>query len=107
MTDITRFEEIQEIRKMNIVQRINQLFIKIDNLGNYTQSSWFSNLEFRNFVRLYRYLYDIWNYRSQMEYMTRLNICPYPIPINQLDMDAIRHHERLISHLDPYGGATS
>lgn len=66
---------LENIRRLPIENRISEVFIVIDQLGNYTQSSWFSNLERRDYVRLYRCLYDIWNYRSQLSYSMKRNIC--------------------------------
>jgi hypothetical protein len=67
--------KLQDIRACPVANRINELFIEIDQLGNYTQSSWFSNLERREYVRLYRCLYDIWNYRAHLQYSMKRNIC--------------------------------
>jgi hypothetical protein len=78
-----------------VIQRIEELFMEIDQLGNYTQSSWFLNLDGRAYTRLYRSLYDIWNYRSQMSEETRRKISPFYSPfegifnrqINTMNMD--------------------
>ena len=75
------FFKLEEIRALSINQRIQELFIEIDILGNYTQSSWFSNLEKRDLMRLFRFLYDLWHYRGQMDDETKRNIsylyCPF------------------------------
>jgi hypothetical protein len=79
---ILNYHKLKEIRKKPIEQRINELFIEIDMLGNYTQSSWFSNLELRGFNRLYRFIYDIWYHRSQLSNDVRNRICPYHSPFD-------------------------
>jgi hypothetical protein len=67
--------KMQIIREKPINIRVQELFIEIDLLGNYTQSSWFNNLEKRDLTRLYRYLHDIWCYRGQINYETKKRIC--------------------------------
>ena len=51
--------KIQAIRNKDIPTRINELFIEIDLLGNYTQSVWFSNLEKNHYFKLILDLYQI------------------------------------------------
>ena len=63
------------IREKTFEVRIQELFMEIDLLGNYTQGSWFSNLEKRDLMRYYRYLYDIWNYRGSLSHETKRRIC--------------------------------
>jgi hypothetical protein len=84
---------IQNIRSKNVSTRISELFIEIDLLGNYTQSTWFSNLEKVHYLKLILDLYEIWHYRSNMSIIVRNNICPYFNPFNDgLDnVYAIRH----------------
>jgi hypothetical protein len=69
------FIKMQEMRNMTINERIQNLFIEIDILGNYTQSSWFSNLERIEYVRFYRCLFEIWNYRAAIMHETKRQIC--------------------------------
>ena len=75
-----RINRLREIRNMTINQRVNNLFIEIDHLGNYTQASWFNSLSRNDYAILYRYLYDIWYYRINFTRETRHNICPYLTP---------------------------
>ena len=76
--------------RMNIIQsrttdeRIQELFMEIDQLGNYTQSSWFSNLSDRGLIFFYRYLYDIWAHRGQLSPQTKRNICPLLDPFSNI-----------------------
>ena len=73
---------INNIRRRSVQERIDNLFIEIDLLGNYTQSRWFSNLSYNQYVRFFRYLSDIWMFRSNMSFRTKLNICPYYNPFD-------------------------
>jgi hypothetical protein len=90
-----RYHKINTIRTKPVTQRIEEIFMEIDQLGNYTQSSWFSQLDGRAYTRLYRSLYDIWNYRSQMSEETRKRISPFYSPfegifnrqLNNMNMD--------------------
>uniref|UniRef100_A0A6C0ERU1 SAP domain-containing protein n=1 Tax=viral metagenome TaxID=1070528 RepID=A0A6C0ERU1_9ZZZZ len=66
---------MQAIREKPINIRIQELFMEIDLLGNYTDSNWFISLEKREYIRYYRYLYDIWHYRGQMTHETKRRIC--------------------------------
>jgi hypothetical protein len=67
--------KLVSIREKSIEVRIQELFMEIDLLGNYTQGSWFGNLEKRDLIRYYRYLYDIWNYRGHLSHETKRRIC--------------------------------
>jgi hypothetical protein len=73
--NIELHNKMQRIREKPLPLRIQELFMEIDLLGNYTDSAWFSNLEKRDYIRFYRYLYDIWNYRGQMSHETKRRIC--------------------------------
>jgi hypothetical protein len=79
---IIRHTRLSEIREKPINERINHLFTEIDSLGNYTSSTWFSNLDIRNYVRLYRILYDIWFFRSNLSREVRNFICPNTNPFD-------------------------
>jgi len=96
-----RLNRLREIRTQTTEQRIQCLFMEIDQLGNYTQVEWFSSLNIRDLVRFYRYLYDIWNFRGQLSRELRTRICPmnspfdfdnnvlrsqYPVEINILNL---------------------
>ena len=80
------FLKLEETRALSINQRIQELFIEIDILGNYTQSSWFSNLEKRDLMRLFRFIYDLWNYRGQLSDETKRNICYLYCPFSNVRM---------------------
>ena len=67
---------IRERRSKTIEDRIRLLFMDIDQLGNYTQMNWLSELQLRDFNRFFRILKDIWNYRAQLSYATKVRVCP-------------------------------
>ena len=79
-----REQKMREVFSKSIHERIQELFIEIDHLGNYTQSTWFSNLDRRQYIILFRTLYDIWNFRGQLSRQTRLSICVLYDPFIEL-----------------------
>jgi hypothetical protein len=92
--------KLQEIRNKPIQTRIQELFIEIDSLGNYTQSEWFSTLDRIQYIRLIRVIYQIWDYRSNMPIDIKHKICPYFNPfsshvslgrMNLFDMEQSKH----------------
>ena len=86
----TTLENLREIREKNISTRINELFMEIDLLGNYTDSAWFSNLPMYSCVRFIQNMYSIWMQRSNMTYHVRSQICPYYHPFHYtIDMSNI------------------
>jgi hypothetical protein len=97
--DIERYNKIREIQARPIHQRINDLFIEFDNLGNYTQSSWFNSLELRDYAHLYTSLYDIWNYRANLSREVRLRICPFYGPFDGIFARPVNHQDLNIEQL--------
>lgn len=72
--------KLNQIRQLPLQTRIVQLFMEMDQLGNYTESFWFSNLDRTQHIRYYRVLYEIWSYRSHLPMETKNNICPLGNP---------------------------
>jgi len=77
-------EELRKAKAKPLNQRINDLFIEIDQLGNYTQSEWFSQLNRPEIIRYFRCIYDIWNYRAQLSIETKRKICPLRDPFGNV-----------------------
>jgi hypothetical protein len=88
-----RYNLLVNMREKPIVQRMQDLFIEIDQLGNYTQVSWFSNLNLTQYIRLYRTMYEIWNYRSGLSRDTKLKICPFYGPFERIFQTHIYYDE--------------
>jgi len=91
--DLTRYNHIRQIRTTNQNNRISELFIEIDLLGNYTNKDWFINLEIRDYIRLYRKLYEIWYYRSNLSREVQNSICPYYAPFDGIFTRPLLHSE--------------
>jgi len=83
-----RLARLRDIRRMTLNQRVNNLFIELDHLGNYTQASWFNLLEPRDYNILHRALYDIWYYRGDIDPAVRFNICPFLTPFYNITNNA-------------------
>uniref|UniRef100_A0A6C0D676 SAP domain-containing protein n=1 Tax=viral metagenome TaxID=1070528 RepID=A0A6C0D676_9ZZZZ len=91
-------DRMREIQEKPVILRVQELFMEIDQLGNYTQSSWFNNLTTHDYFRYYRYLNDIWNYRGQLSNETKRNICSITDPFrnNYLVRNSIMiEHEQM------------
>jgi hypothetical protein len=87
----TIYNKLIQYRLKPVSNRITDLFIDIDLLGNYTQSSWFTNLDRVSYIRFYRILYDIWNYRGQLSRELKLSICPFFEPFSNIFVRQIYH----------------
>ena len=76
--------------EQQVIVKINSVFQKIDQLGNYTDSAWFIQLNRPKLIMFVRELYDIWTYRSQLTHETKISICP-PIgnPFNAFQMSGL------------------
>lgn len=80
-------EKLREVRAKTVLERCRFLFSEIDVLGNYSSYAWFLNLERRKYLRYFRILRDIWNYRGQIPSSIRLKICPLWDPFMVITMD--------------------
>jgi hypothetical protein len=84
-----RQSKLRTMRAKPLIQRVRELFMEIDQLGNYTQSEWFFNLERRDYIRLYRTLHDIWTFRGHLSREMKCLICIVDDPFHEL------HRERI------------
>lgn len=70
----------------NIKTRAVDLFQKMDKLDQYTNVNWFCDLNLKQLKNFYRFLEDIWNYRTQISLEQKKKIskngdvCSIPIP---------------------------
>ena len=98
--EYTRYRNICDIRNKPVDRRISELFMEFDQLGNYTNQAWFTALVYRDYIRLYRNLFEIWNYRGMLTQEVKLRICPFhgpfdgifnrPIHYNELSLEQIK-----------------
>ena len=73
-------------------ERIRNIFIEIDNLGNYTDSTWFTSLDRRGYIRFFRILKDIWIFRGQIPTHIKIKIAPLWDPFLMQTLDDINDY---------------
>ena len=88
--------KITTMRLKPIQTRIQELFMDIDQLGNYTNYQWFSNLERRDFIRLYRTLHDIWTYRGHLSREMKCKICILEDPFHEINRERLHLNDASI-----------
>ena len=90
-------EELQNkmriIREKPINTRIQELFMEIDQLGNYTNPIWFSSLSLREYIRLFRTLYEIWTFRGGLTREVKSSICVLNDPFLEIRREQINIYE--------------
>tara|TARA_B110000967_G_C18776142_1_gene505644 strand:- start:36 stop:1100 length:1065 start_codon:yes stop_codon:yes gene_type:complete len=62
--------------KKKLEMNIIEIFQYINELGNYADSTWFTNLPRHMMVLFIREVYDIWHYRAQLSQQTMRDIVP-------------------------------
>lgn len=81
---ITRYNNIVELRNNTFTRRVHNLFIEIDHFDNYSNCNWFFNLSIQRYKRLYRIIYDLWDYRLNLTSIVKNQICPYHSPFQNI-----------------------
>ena len=71
------FDKFNDLRTKPVLTRITDLFYEIDRLGNYTSSSWFSSLNREQYIRFYKRIEELWNFRADLQEDAKLAICPF------------------------------
>jgi len=66
-------ENIITINTFN--NKIMDICLRIDSLGNYTDVNWFKSLGRRQLIKFINVLHDIWNYRAQIPEDVKREIC--------------------------------
>ena len=78
--------------KKKVELKCLELFQYIDKLGNYTNISWFTNLNKIMLIKLTKELRDIWEYRAQLDTNVKKDIChPYGNPFRHVDMNNLNN----------------
>jgi len=81
--------KLESIRSKSIELRIQELFMEIDYLGNYTNSLWFSQLTIDKFIYFYRKLFSIWG-RLPEDVKKKIYILGHPFAGYQRDGASFR-----------------
>ena len=71
----TQIEVIKVSNEKIIDLRVLDLFQHINLLGNYSDASWFNNLQRTQLLKIIKELGEIWNFRSQITDETKKAIC--------------------------------
>lgn len=85
----TEIEDINnEISTQKSIElRIFGLFQNINELGNYSDATWFTNLTRMQLIKFVKELNEIWNYRSQINEQTKRAIChPHGNPFRHFNL---------------------
>lgn len=81
-------------RGKSLETRIRELFIEIELLGNFNDSTWMTNLDIINLYQLYLNLIELWEYRGNMDHIMKVRIYPFGDPfvrnVNLFAMDLTR-----------------
>jgi len=88
--------KLTTMRSKPLPTRIQELFMDIDQLGNYTNYQWFSSLERRDYIRLYRTLHDIWTYRGHLSREMKCKICILEDPFHEIHRERVHFNEASI-----------
>ena len=96
---VDRMRRLEIIREKPINTRILEVFMEIDQLGHYTDSSWFLNLDKREYYNFFREMYNIWRFRAQIPQEVKNKICPFDpfmqsvpdIPYQNITFDELRN----------------
>ena len=73
LTKIVKQNTVFEINETKNID-INEIFNKIDQLGNYSDVNWYNSLNYTKLMKFYRELYDIWVWRANLTNDTRCKI---------------------------------
>lgn len=95
--ELSLLNKIVNIRRLPIEQRIREVFIEIDLLGNYTHYTWFSELRPHEYYQFFSHLYNLWNYRAGLSREIKKQICILYDPFTNLNLphDAFSNTERV------------
>jgi hypothetical protein len=75
---------LQELRTKPIQTRIQEIFMEMDQLGNYTDATWFSSLGKRQLFVFYGHLFDMWRFRGRLSAEVKMKICPLGDPFHRV-----------------------
>jgi hypothetical protein len=78
---ILRITQLQDIP---INERIREVFMTIDQLGNYSQSNWFSDLSKLQYAKFYEYYSNWWRHRGYLSQSVKREICAIHSPFREL-----------------------
>ena len=66
--------ELTSEQQLNL--SVLEIFMKMDFLGYHSDPEWFTDLDLQQNIRLYKELYDLWNFRLELTNGAKEIICP-------------------------------
>ena len=90
---------MRDMRLRSFPDRAAALFMEIDQLGHYTQSTWFTSLDNTQMTRYLRYLQDFWMYRAHLSPEIKLRICPLWDPFISLLRGSVNIYDLSSDHI--------
>jgi hypothetical protein len=84
-------ERMNTLQQLPTNQRITELFMEIDRLGNYTQSQWFSGLSKEQYIRFYDNYFTWWN---RLPASTKREVCYIANPFSDIRYRPLDEVER-------------
>jgi hypothetical protein len=84
---LTMLAKFAHMQQKPAATRILELFMEIDQLGNYTNPDWFALLDRTQYVHLYRVLYNVWHYRSRLSTAMQRSICILGDPFSRAQIE--------------------
>ena len=82
-----RIKQIKE--KDTLETRLDNLFYKINSLGNYADSKWIKELSNNKLIKFIYELADIWEYRANLSHESKRNIYIHMNPFSDLRMSRL------------------
>jgi hypothetical protein len=79
-----RYRHMAEVREKPTMTRMRELFMEMDQLGNYTNPDWMIQLTIPQLNSLYRHLLNIWRYQAQIPFDVKHRICPIEDPFTPM-----------------------
>lgn len=66
---------LQHLQSLPLVTRIREVFSEMDILGNYTNATWFTELDKMKYATFYKNYYEWWNFRGRFPIETKRKVC--------------------------------
>lgn len=73
-------ERMERIRDRTLIDRVNTVFIQLNNSGNDVDVNWFLYLQKNDYYRLFNTMKDIWHFRLELPFQIKSMICPMGNP---------------------------
>jgi hypothetical protein len=93
---------ILEIRSKPLDARISELFMEIDQLGNYTNVEWFTSLQKHELLVFLNQLHELWRYRARLSFQYKTRICPLGDPFIASSMPRHPHNDYSIEQITAF-----